>query len=158
MRAETLRKGAKMKVEALISFTTDDLAISMRVGEVAEIADELATELIADGYVEEYSEGVGSSDCSIAHVTITSNYDTEVDLSGAYALEDENGTGSFFLYTVPPEEETSVDVILYKGSAYLQLLDFSLVITVTSGDAEVLSGGNNLMNVRSDCAITISEA
>ena len=57
-----------MKVKALISFTTDDLSVSMRVGEVAEISDNLANELIADGYVEAYSEGGG--DYSTATMTI----------------------------------------------------------------------------------------
>lgn len=72
-----------MKIKALISFTTDDLALSLRMGEVAEISDNLATELIADGYVEAYSEGGGGDD--MVFVTTLANNDGVYVLGNTWA-------------------------------------------------------------------------
>lgn len=72
-----------MKIKALISFTTDDLAVSLRMGEVAEISDNLATELIADGYVEAYSEGGGGDD--MVFVTTMANNDGVYVLGNTWA-------------------------------------------------------------------------
>lgn len=49
-----------MKVIALTRFVYKDNTVSMHEGQIAEIADSIAADLIADGYVKEYSEGGGA--------------------------------------------------------------------------------------------------
>ena len=49
-----------MTVQALTSFTYKDNILSMYAGEVADVDDTIGAELIAEGYVKEYSEGGGS--------------------------------------------------------------------------------------------------
>jgi len=54
-----------MKIQALKSFTTADLSLSLGVGWVAEVDNDLANQLISDGLAEEYKQLVPTGNISI---------------------------------------------------------------------------------------------
>lgn len=156
-----------MKVKALISFTTDDLSLSLRMGEVAEIANNLANELIADGYVEEYSDGGG--DYSTATMTIVNrvyNSWSGVDIPYLHdAVELPDGDSQPFidvgLYAEgasESQEEVTVvgDVLLRNGYELAKITSVNHI--EVSGDANLISlgGEDYLLEVTGDCTITFT--
>jgi len=63
------------KVIAIETFTYKDNTVSMHKGQIAEIDDTIATELIADGYVEEYTQGGGGSGAFVVNFTFDGDFD-----------------------------------------------------------------------------------
>ena len=78
-----------MTVQALTSFTYKDNILSMYAGEVADVDDTIGAELIAEGYVKEYSES-GSDGGYDIDIFVDSSMDSATTdnsqiLSGSYA-------------------------------------------------------------------------
>lgn len=77
-----------MKVIALTRFTYKDNTVSMHKGQIAEIADSIAQDLIKDKFVEEYSEGGGGGSDLAGYLTNTLEI---ANLSGVTTIK----TGAF---------------------------------------------------------------
>jgi uncharacterized repeat protein (TIGR02543 family) len=93
-----------MKIKALKSFTTADLSISLGKGWVAEIDDTVATDLITDGFVEEYKMLTPTGTISVTEngTVDVAQYETAAINVGIYTVSyDVNGgTGSISDETV----------------------------------------------------------
>ena len=76
-----------MRVKALVSFTYKDLSLSMYGGEVADIDDTIASNLIGDGYVEKYSGDGGESPVDLTY-TINQLGDDTFDVVLTATLSD----------------------------------------------------------------------
>ena len=93
-----------MKIQALKSFTTADLKLSLGVGWVADVDTDLATELISDGLAEEYKQLVPTGNISITEngTVNVAQYENAVVNVGIYTVSyDANGgTGTITNATV----------------------------------------------------------
>ena len=93
-----------MKIQALKSFTTADLKLSLGVGWVADVDTDLATELISDGLAEEYKQLVPTGNVSITEngTVNVAQYENAVVNVGIYTVSyDANGgTGTITNATV----------------------------------------------------------
>ena len=93
-----------MKIQALKSFTTADLKLSLGVGWVADVDTDLATELISDGLAEEYKHLVPTGNISITEngTVNVAQYENAVVNVGIYTVSyDANGgTGTITNATV----------------------------------------------------------
>lgn len=93
-----------MKIQALKSFTTADLKLSLGVGWVADVDSDLANELISDGLAEEYKQLVPTGNISITEngTVNVAQYENAVVNVGIYTVSyDVNGgTGTITNATV----------------------------------------------------------
>ena len=93
-----------MKIQALKSFTTADLKLSLGVGWVADVDTDLATELISDGLAEEYKQLVPTGNVSITEngTVNVAQYENAVVNVGIYTVtyDVNGGTGTITNATV----------------------------------------------------------
>lgn len=93
-----------MKIQALKSFTTADLKLSLGVGWVADVDSDLATELISDGLAEEYKQLVPTGNVSITEngTVNVAQYENAVVNVGIYTVtyDVNGGTGTITNATV----------------------------------------------------------
>lgn len=93
-----------MKIQALKSFTTADLKVSLGVGWVADVDSDLANELISDGLAEEYKQLIPTGNISITEngTVNVAQYENAVVNVGLYTVSyDVNGgTGTITNATV----------------------------------------------------------
>lgn len=149
-------------IKALVSFVyigANGSITSYAGGQVYEVTNEMATQMISIGYAEEYSEGGGgSSDFSTAEVTITNNSGGEV-LFYLPVYMNIPGYGAIiqgFMMTNSEEPTFGGEVViptngkLYVGSTLAQ---FTTSNTTVTGNATVEHGQ---LVITGDCTITIS--
>lgn len=93
-----------MKIQALKSFTTADLKLSLGVGWVADVDTDLATELISEGLAEEYKQLVPTGNVSITEngTVNVAQYENAVVNVGIYTVtyDVNGGTGTITNATV----------------------------------------------------------
>lgn len=93
-----------MKIQALKSFTTADLKLSLGVGWVADVDTDLATELISDGLAVEYKQLVPTGNISITEngTVNVAQYENAVVNVGIYTVtyDVNGGTGTITNATV----------------------------------------------------------
>ena len=169
-----------MTVKALKSFTYQNNILSMYAGEVADIDSTIAADLIAEGYVEEYSGGEptgtisisengtynvapyasaevsvsgggGSSDFSTAEVTVTS-YIAMVDNDSVQLV---TGLGGTKMIASNPftSGSRSVTFVLYKGKQEFEITSDELPTVNVTGDIQYDDG---LVTITGQGTITIS--
>lgn len=105
-------------------------------------------------YVEFSSGGGGSSDFSIANVTVVNNMsDTAFPITVASAYSgDENNTSQGSTY-IEPNSTASFSAILFNGKCELYCLAFDGKTITLSGD--ITDDGMNYYIVTGECSITI---
>lgn len=96
--------------------------------------------------------GGGSSDFSMATVTVTNGSASDVGLGGAFTM-DVPGFGAFTIGQMGVEASATLttQIILYKGQG---VASFSGGTVTASGDAQPMGGGAFL--VSGDCTFTVS--
>lgn len=146
-------------IKALISFVyigANGSITSYAGGQVYEVANEIATQLISIGYAEEVSGGGGSSDFSTAEVTITNNGSASRSLGLPVCTESElTPLGHAVLINRTEEvgtgESATFKVPLYKGYTM-----FNTSLTVQTSGNITYNSTYRLYLITGDCTITIS--
>ena len=112
-----------MKIQALKSFTTADLSLSLGVGWVAEVGNDLANQLISDGLAEEYKQLVPTENISITEngTVNVAQYENAVVNVGIYTVS----------YNVNGGTGTITDVTVIAGNS----------ITLNDGSSLTAPGG-----------------
>ena len=149
------------KIKALVSFVyigANGSITSYAGGQVYEVPNDMATQMISIGYAEEYNEGGGGgvpSDFSTANVTITNNSDTNWQTQ--FASLENIGVGEhpdvIVCNTQGISAKTVNDykIIMYKN--YTGLRSQSTATVEVSGNAELIG---RVIAITGDCTITIS--
>lgn len=117
-----------MKIQALKSFTTADLSLSMGVGWVAEVDSSLADRLISEGLAEEYKQLVPTGNISITEngTVNVAQYEKAVVNVGIYTVS----------YNVSGGTGTITDATVIAGNS-ISLNDGS---TLTAPSGKTFSG------------------
>jgi len=117
-----------MKIQALKSFTTADLSLSLGVGWVAEVDNDLANQLISDGLAEEYKQLVPTGNISITEngTVNVAQYENAVVNVGIYTVS----------YNVNGGTGTITDVTVIAGNS-ITLNDGS---SLTAPEGKTFSG------------------
>lgn len=93
-----------MKIQALKSFTTADLKLSLGVGWVSDVDSDLANQLISDGLAEEYKQLIPTGNISITEngTVNVAQYENAVVNVGIYTVtyDVNGGTGTITNATV----------------------------------------------------------
>lgn len=143
-------------IKALVSFVyigANGSITSYAGGQVYEVANDVASQMISIGYAEEYSEGGGgSSDFSTAEVTLI-NSGSAMGI-GLYlcVVDDVNNSTDTTARLIVGTSKT-FNAILYNGEAYASLYDST---SIDSYDGNIEPAGKNGYVITGDCTITIS--
>ena len=144
------------KIKALVSFVyigANGSITSYAGGQVYEVANEIATQMISIGYAEEYSEGGGgSSDFSTATMTVNGNF-TQSDLFMVPVIEKDPNNEDIAFPQLQSGNSTYT-VILYKGRSTLMFMGSQARTITVSGNIETAAEGVYI--ITGDCTITIS--
>lgn len=95
--------------------------------------------------------GGGSSDFSTATVTITNNNDVGLNLPSVFDAGELSPEAPALLYSASMGYHGAVTIVLYKGSAFIDLPSDDVVI---DGNITAMGSGNYI--ITGDCSITIS--
>ena len=153
------------KIKALVSFVyigANGSITSYAGGQVYEVANEIATQMISIGYAEEYSDGGGgSSDLTTANVVLKNSNSGRYFQVKPYKVIYIDGNDKLVVnndYDQVSTEKT-YSLVMYKGATFvplasLQDFDYS-TSPVIVGDAEVVMSPIMGINITGDCSITI---